>query len=160
MTKREREHIDAYFQYWSLSPILQQLGLGFNAQSWKFVMRCVMEMVWHWTGVTVDRRCEGNTVILRHDSEKFRFKSNGQNDAINSQLETLWPYKEVRHNVINSQSKIKVRYRKIETPHDQSQSKTLYEGKTNINSHAYLLDKHVSPFSYKLDCIEVGVVMI
>jgi len=64
----------------------------------------------------VDRRCEGNTVILWHVSEKSRFKSDGQEDAINSQMETLWSYKEVRHNVINSQSKIKVRSHKIETP--------------------------------------------
>jgi hypothetical protein len=40
-------------------------------------------------------------------SEKSRFKSDGQEDVFNSQLETLWPYKEVRYNVINSQSEIK-----------------------------------------------------
>ena len=57
--------------------ILQRLVLSFNAQSWKIVRRDVKEMVSHWTGVMVDRRCEGNTVILWHVSEKSRFKSDG-----------------------------------------------------------------------------------
>jgi len=43
-------------------------------------------------------------------------QSDGQEDVINNQLETLWPYKEVGHNVINNQSEIKVRSHKIETP--------------------------------------------
>jgi hypothetical protein len=73
-------------------------------------------MVSHWTGVMIDRRCEGSTVILWRVFEKSRFKSVGQEDVINNQLETLWPNKEVRHNVINSQSKIKVRSHKLETP--------------------------------------------
>jgi len=54
-------------------------------------------------------------VILWHIYEKPRFKSDGQEDVTNNQLETLWPYKEVRHNVIKSQSEIKVRSQKIET---------------------------------------------
>jgi len=73
-------------------------------------------MVLHQTRVIVDRRLEGNTVILWHVSEKPRFKRDGQEDVTNNQLETLWPYKEVRHNVINSQSEIKFRSHKIETP--------------------------------------------
>jgi len=60
--------------------------------------------------------CEGNKVILWHIYEKPRFKSDGQEDVTNNQLEMLWPYKEVRHNIINSQSEVKVRSHKIETP--------------------------------------------
>jgi len=41
-------------------------------------------MVSHQTGVIVDRRFEGNTVILWRVSEKSRFKSDGQEDVINS----------------------------------------------------------------------------
>jgi hypothetical protein len=85
-------------------------------ESWKIALKRVKEMVSHWTGVMIDRRCEGITVILWRVSEKSRFKSVGQEDVINSQLETLWPYKETGHNVINSQSKIKVRNHKLETP--------------------------------------------
>ena len=47
---KERErggHIDAFFYYQSLSPILQQLVVRFNAQSWKIVIRCVKERVSH-----------------------------------------------------------------------------------------------------------------
>ena len=55
-------------------------------------------------------------MILWHIHEKPRFKSDGQEDVTNNQLETLWPYKEVRHNVINNQSEAKVRNHKIETP--------------------------------------------
>ena len=123
--QRQRQHIDDKKResaYWCLLSVLiivtrlQQLVLSFNAQSWKVLIRCVKEKLAHWTGGTVDRRCEGNTVILRHVSEKYRFKSDGQEDASNNQLETLWPYKEVRHNVIKSQSKIKFRNHNIETP--------------------------------------------
>ena len=60
----------------------------------------------------VDRRCEGNTVILWHDSQKSRFKSDGQEDAINGN----WKRCDHIRNVINSQSKIKLGSHKIETP--------------------------------------------
>jgi len=43
----------------------------------------------------------GDKVILWHIYEKTRFKIDGQEDVSNNQLETLWPYKEERHNVIN-----------------------------------------------------------
>jgi len=54
--------------------------------------------------------------MLWHIYEKPRFKSDGQEDVINNQLETLWPYKEVRHNVINDQSEIKIRSHKFQAP--------------------------------------------
>ena len=76
-------------------------------------------MLSHLTRVIVDRRCEGNIVILWHISEKSHFKSDGQEDAINSQLEMLWPYKNVRHNFINSQSNIKVRNQRLRLHPDQ-----------------------------------------
>jgi len=61
-------------------------------------------------------RCEGSNAILWRNYEKPRFKSDGQEDVINNQLEMLWSYKEVRHDVINNQSEIKVRSHKLETP--------------------------------------------
>jgi len=40
-------------------------------------------------GIIVDRCCEGNTAILWHVPEKSRFKIDGQEDAVNGQLEML-----------------------------------------------------------------------
>jgi len=57
-----------------------------------------------------------NKVIWWHIYEKPRFKIYGQEDVTINQLEALRPYKEVRHNVINSQSEIGVGSHKIETP--------------------------------------------
>jgi hypothetical protein len=87
--EREREHTDAFLQYQSWSPILQQLVLSFTAQSWKTVIRSAKEMVTlnysnSWQ-VLWREYCH----LVTHFWE-VPFQSDGQEDAINSQLETLW----------------------------------------------------------------------
>ena len=44
------------------------------------------------------------TIILLELSDQIRFDQNSQKNNIYNQWETLWPYKGLKHNVINSQS--------------------------------------------------------